>query len=145
VPEVESGRPAAEPGRYAMSAVRQLIFGVICLLSINGVPLSVSAQQSGAGPPFESSDELLKVATELVELVEPKHSCDLAIYGTPRLDGSSDHALVWVTTTGDQKQCMRAIADLMSYGGPLRIVFSPVEGPPQHRNDNLTLLHEVIE
>jgi hypothetical protein len=122
-----------------MAAARQLMLGVARLAVVIAVALSALAQQSTIPRPFESGEALLRVVTELVELIESKYGCDFAIDRTPRLDGPE--AVVWYTVDG---KCDAAVAELMARGLALRIVFVS-QSIPRRRNDNLTLLNEVIE
>jgi hypothetical protein len=122
-----------------MTAARQLMLGVAGLAAGTAVVLSALAQQSTIPRPFENAEELLRVATELVELIEAKYDCDFAIDRMPRLNGPE--AYVWYTVNG---KCDAAIAELMARGLALRIAFVS-QSLPRRRNDNLTLLNEVIE
>ena len=131
-------RAAAELRRCAMPTARQLMLCVLFLGPIIAVSSLGLAQQSITGRPFDTSEELRKVASELVTLIESKHACDLEIDATPRLDGPFGLALVWYTSTGDE--CAEAQAELTSRAYALGILLILKSDPPKRRNDNLTLL-----
>jgi hypothetical protein len=143
VPTHAGRRAAAEPGRYAWTRARQPTLWLLYLVPLIAVSLSSLAQQPITGRPSASSEEVRRVATELIELIESKHACGLAIDAAPRLDGPFGRAQVWYTATGTE--CTEAQAELRARAFALRIFFVPRTDPPKVRNDNLTLLNEVIE
>jgi hypothetical protein len=140
---------------YAKPVRHRLEWFILCAVSTVLTSMAVSmAQEPVIEAPFPTPEELRETVSELVTLVESRHDCQFTIDGGPWLERPFEMAFVVFAAKGER--CREAIDELRNRGWAAKIIVSvpevelsvpKVERPPRPppRNDDLTLLHEVVE